>query len=454
MEDIMLKIIGFDFDIIELTITKKFNWHSVCYFRLNINDTPKEYFEDKLGQKLIVEDGECLFYGEITDISTISFFTHTEIAIKAFSSSLHLDIKPQKRIFQNPDKTINSITNYIKRDGRFEVICKIDEKLVSPILQCEETDFEFIIRMAHACGKQVLINDNQKLATPELVIMNFSSEPLVEIDQEPEQFPCHTTYLSSPDGKRDRIEIIEVTLKELYINLGQQVRINGKILYAAEVNIFLEKGILKCRYLFYQLNKMPLWDCPSLPEYVSLKAITEDNNDIESKGRIKVRFTCDYIDAEPDKQMWIPYKTPYIAKDGGFIFLPDKNDTVEIIYNNGKIFACQYLDEIPLKDDFRDVKNKYIANIFGKQICFKENQLEINSNGNTLILSEECIEINVKDTKISVDKDKIALKVAKNEICINENTIIKSRKLGIQADNIQIEANKEVCIHGKEIHLN
>ena len=69
-------------------------------------------------------------------------------------------------------------------------------------------------------------------------------------------------------------------------------------------------------------------------------------------------------------------------------------------------------------------------------------------------ISEECIEINVKDTKISVDKDKIALKVAKNEICINENTIIKSRKLGIQADNIQIEANKEVCIHGKEIHLN
>lgn len=457
----MLKIVGFENEVLrEFTLTKKFNHHSECYFRVNIGDHPKEDFLNKLGQQLIIEDGECLFFGKIIEVSAKEFYSYTDIIIRAFSYSIQLDLKPHKRIFQNPDKTLKSIVDFIQKDNNFQVICDVEDKIPDPVLQCEETDFAFLVRMAHTYGKQILVDDNEKLKSPLLVIMDLSEESVIEINQELEQSSCSNIYLENINGEQEESELLEIVIKNQYINVGQRVKIDKKIRYTTEVNIFLEDGIIKCKYLLYELNKIPLWQPPALPEYVSLKATVEDNNDKDFMGRIKVRFKCDYQDAEPDKQMWIPYKTPYFSKEGGFIFLPDYGDTIEVNYHHGSFLASGILGEIPIKEDFRNTKNKYIANIFGKHICFKEDQLEVNSSGNTLILSEKFISINVKDTKLFIEDGKIILETNKNKLCIDNNIhidgndfIIQTNTTNIETTTTKIKANHEINIEGEKIYL-
>lgn len=475
----MLSISGFDSEIItDFSLTKRIYCHSQCNFKINICDKSPESFLSRLGNSITISiSGKYIFCGYITEISAAKYFSYTEIIVKAVSYSMRHDQKPEKRIFQNPRKTFRSIIAFLGQAGNLNIELDDQTLIPQPILQCEETDFSFIIRMSQTYRKIAFINDDENSPKVHFIIGTILDEAPIKIKYwEKISFIEH--YNVNMELQNKKHQIVELILREQYIRLGQKVKIGNETKYVADVEIFKENGIFKYKYKLYDLDMVPVFETPKFPKQIALKAVTTDNNDTEFKGRIKVCFTysdpesgkqtSDYSDIEPGEGLWIPYHTPYFATNGGLIFLPDKGDFVEVIYNDNSFSAYGILGTSPLKEDFRIPQNKYIANIYGKQIIFKEDSLEIRSNNNTIILSDESLSFNIKDNKLIFNANGFEVQIGKTNIQISDSIIMKTKAINSEADSentkvtsfqidsqdtINIKSKKNITIQGQEIHL-
>ena len=119
----MLSISGFENEIItEFSLIKKAYCHSQCDFKINICNKSSDTFFAKLGNDIFITvDGRYIFCGYIIKISSENYFSHTEILIKAASCSIQHDFKPEKRIFQNPRKALDSITAFLGNAGNMDI---------------------------------------------------------------------------------------------------------------------------------------------------------------------------------------------------------------------------------------------------------------------------------------------------------------------------------------------
>ncbi len=457
----MLSISGFENEIItEFSLIKKAYCHSQCDFKINICNKSSDTFFAKLGNDIFITvDGRYIFCGYIIKISSENYFSHTEILIKAASCSIQHDFKPEKRIFQNPRKALDSITAFLGNAGNMDIDFEDKTIIEYPILQCNETDFAFIMRVAQSYNKLAFVLDDTKSSKVQLIMGKILDEPPEKIEAW-ENFSFTETYDNNGNVPEQNYEIIKVVLRNQYIRLGQKVIIKNKTKYVIEENIFLENNVLKYKYILYDLDRIPITDIQVCQKQIVLHAITTDNNDPEFKGRIKVDFNyydpeskiriCDYLDAEPENQIWIPYQTPYSAQNGGLIFLPDKGDMVEIIYNNNTFIAYEVFGNTPFKEDLRLPIQKYIANIYGKQIIFKEKELEISANGNTVILSDENILFKAGENTFILNNKSLEIAVGKTKILIDDNIKIETGTIDISSTNIAQQINKNITINAKE----
>ena len=144
----------------------------------------------------------------------------------------------------------------------------------------------------------------------------------------------------------------------------------------------------------------------------------------------------------------INLQTPYIAEKGGIVFVPDKDDVVEVIYRDNAFTATQILGSSKLLDKFQNVKDKYIANIFGRMIVFKEKELELISGENKIVMGDDSILLQVKNkAKIIIEENSIKLFAGDTKMSLDSAFQIKSGKATIKADGV-------VTISGSSINLN
>ena len=104
------------------------------------------------------EQPQCLFYGVVSMLNIGQQSEYAVLDLVAETTSSRLSAKQNSRTFQNTGKTYGQILNQVL-EGRGTVSVMVtDRPIGSMIMQCDETDWEFIIRMASQLGVPAFSN--------------------------------------------------------------------------------------------------------------------------------------------------------------------------------------------------------------------------------------------------------------------------------------------------------
>lgn len=442
-----MRVLGFDkvngyFD--SFSLKKIFGEHSICKFRMIVHSDESAALMNKVGEPLAVmfggENPIPVFFGEIYEIALERAISRTCIEVVAFSDSKKTDEEEHTRLFQNPKKTFGEILNPMRlklKNCRLNLPSELAMKKYEKILlQNQETNFEFIKRLANYCGTRLWVVDTRqgKVALTVGHCLEDSEHRLSSEDI----FFCRT-------GRKKNLKTMHLVTKK-YFSLGTTVYVGNDtckyLITALEI-----RQVHGTDEIFYELEeykpKKFSFKSSPLEKTVKLKAHVKNSRDAENLGRIQVQV--DDAEDEDTEKSWLPYHSPYSGKAGGIVFMPDVGDAVDLFFSNDECFVGSTFRENKLQEECQKVADKYIGNNSLQRFFWRENSLELLSSENKIFLDKDKIELTVGENKILVDKESIVLQTPKNKLFLSDKGI-KIQTDGVlnlsSRDDTTVETNK------------
>jgi len=188
--------------------------------------------------------------------------------------------------------------------------------------------------------------------------------------------------------------------------------------------------------------------------------VVTNNNDEEGLGRVKVKFPCISND---DESHWARITTPMAGKEMGICFLPEVDDEVLVVFENGDINTPYIIGSLWNGTDKPPVTND------------GENNIRVikSRSGHTITLNdkkgEETIEIvdktannsiviSTKDKKISIKSDQDIELIAPNgKISLNAKDIEMKSSAGTKLDasaGLDLMASGTTTVKGATVNIN
>ncbi|WP_139488159.1 contractile injection system protein, VgrG/Pvc8 family [Brevibacillus dissolubilis] len=324
----------------ELRIVKTVNDHATMYLTgLIPEDKAQTYIEKAKSTDSIeinqVDQGSkvrTLFNGKVSQIGMKVVRGVTYIEVEAVSHTIDLDLKRLRRTFQDTEMRYTSLIEEVIRaypGSDFIDNAADSAKLGQFILQYDETDWQFLKRMASHVGT-VLVPEAAAgkpkfwFGVPEgkqaqVLDFHFSSRKPLALYME-------TTGNDHASVGEDDFVSYELETSA-YLNLGDTVMCQGKELVVARSTAVLEDGILNYRYLAspkagIRQNRI---------HNHKLTGASLEGKVIEiSKDTIKVHLDIDK-EQNKSKACWFPYSTFYSAEgNSGWYCMPQLGDSVKL----------------------------------------------------------------------------------------------------------------------------
>ena len=458
----MVKIDGFDIICLkEFTIEREINKHSICKFEAYIDEKNLNQSFKNLNKKVQVssikdEVEEKIFFGVVKSIESLQNFHDSRIEVEIISTSFLESIEKKERVFQNQEKNNQNIFECLKmKDLTVDIVDENikNEKLDVPIFQIEESNFDFIKRVAMSYGSYLVVDD----------ISNANIKIKLGVSQQKKYDLNNEKYKIKSIKKDISAESITVALEKKLL-IGDILIFDG-IEYTIESSILEYKsGVLLYKYDAKKQDKQEKNRFKILgnKEY---ECEVSDNKDPESKGRIKVKFKEELEECEPGEGYWFDFLTNYSGKDTGIVFLQEIGDLVSVKEISGRVYA-ENSRRVDTNEEYLNNPNiKTIKNMFDKSITFQEKMIEIkNGKGtgedeetNIIRLLDEGLEIKVGNKKIIIDKERILLENKDVKIEIGNEKLILSSSAGngiqIEKDNIKIKTTNDIKTESKTLEI-
>lgn len=449
----MIYIKGFESIVYikDFSLKKSLYSHSVCEFECLINSEETEEYYSKSGDPIYIDyNDKTIFCGYIHEISVDNFFSSAFVKVIAFSESKRIDIASKFRIFQDPEKTFEKMLDKVKCDFNIKIEDRKirEEKITSPILQNNETDFSFILRMCRNYNLYVVPDDRS------------SGKKSLIIYSKPEKIPNKLDYkklisckmIKKYDCNSDNgsfYDYIQISSNE-YMDIGYEIDLSDKYsgtYFIESMELIKEDELYYCKYNLFEDGKYIFPELEGI-QGISFEAKVTDNKDPDMQGRVQVEFIDKVFEDCSDKKMWIPNKTQYTGNNVGIIFIPDVNDIVNVVFENESFIVTNSVRKEKIDDRFSNPNNKYIANIFNRSISFTENNLEITSGENYIHMTDDSITFSVSDSCINIEKNQIVISVGENKFIINDSSAELNTKeqINIKTKEINDEIGKDINI--------
>lgn len=440
----MVKIDGFNIIFVdEFIIEREINNHSLCKFKAYIREKDLNHSFSNLNKKVsisIIKDGneEKAFFGVVKTIECIDHKHDSKIEVEIVSTSFLECLELKERVFQNSEKKVQNIFDSLKmKELKVDLVDEDikNKKIKVPIFQNEESNFDFIKRIAESLGSFVIIDDisntNIKLK------IGFSQQSKHDLNNEKYKIKSMKREMSF-DG-------IKVVLdNQLFI---------GDILLFDHQEYVVEKSVLKYEhgvYLYTYYGKSKKETKKSLIQLLGSKKYEGeviDNKDPEFKGRIKIKFNEPLEDCEPIDGYWFDFLTPYSGKNTGMIFLPEIGDIVSVKEISGKIYAENSGRVSHSENYFKNPNIKTINNMFDKSITLQEKMIEIKAGKGTeedgktnfIRLLDDRLEIKVGDKCFIIDEERILLENKEVKLELTDKLIFLCKESGIQLEGNKIK---------------
>lgn len=435
-----IKISGINYNkICSLRIYQSVNNHAEAEFTCQVPvEEGKNFVNRAYGTNVInittsaQGQPKILFCGTIASVGVRDTGGYGLLDVKLLSTSNMLDLKPERKTFQNTSLTYEDVMNAVIKGNGTVDISVTDKPIGNFVLQYEETDWSFIKRMASQLQASVFTSINS-------VKPNIS----VGVPQGVREVKLKRVDYSGSKGIGNGSEAMTVSALE-YCYLGEKVNLNGSTYtIGSAVSVFYDARLVTT----YGLNKdkdfvqAPIYNQKSSGRMFlgSVKAVEGD--------KVQVHFSELDSDYDAGGTQWFPYSTVYASSDGsGFYCMPEIGDTVRVFMpsNNEKdAFVSGTVNNNP-QDDPRHKSWKAPG---GKEILLTNEGIYIICEKEKIYINltkEEGIEIR-SNKKIEVSSDEgVAIQSYKNIVLRAENQInmeVGNSSLLIDKEQISMTAN-------------
>lgn len=437
-----INISGVDYDrLAALQITHNAGEHAYALLELEVSwEYGQNYMRraDETTAITITTDAQgqhkILFVGCVLNVGLQETADYVVMKLRLVSASHMLDIKRNKKTFQNTDSTYGDVMRKTAKDMAEIKLAVSDKKTNDFIMQYSETDWCFIKRMASQLSATVFTEIDSVKPTIHIGVPMGSTLPA----------PADITFTGSSSSKSATNSVI----CEKYYFIGERMSVGGKEYVIGSVKCSMELGVLKCTY---DLGNNKSFQC------------TADNNkqlagrmfigEVKAVKGDKVQVFFTGIDSEYDEggTKWFPYSTAYSSGDGsGFYCMPEAGDSVRIFIpsNNEKdAFAASSVNNNPQSN----TRNKSWKAPGGKEIlladdgiyiiCEKEKiYINLTSSEGIEIHSEKAVQITSDSNIIFQSGGEIQLK-AEGYINLgvgNSSVYIDETQIQMGADGVYV----------------
>lgn len=449
MIDSSLKLNG---RITEIIITKERDKHAqmsitVCPDRMRDIQDLLDFAQ--IGGKVDAAiDGKFIMCGKIRGISGDLTYAGAAVTVLVVSDSILLDEVRKSRVFQSPEKSYDDIIKKLGENGSF-TIGKEElktQRAENVIIQNNETDYEFASRIAHENDTNVFVcsDENDKCE----VIIGDNTSHIVNI--EPEKIISIHTDISV------YYEALDIRYEE-YIELGTKVRLfNNEYVV---VSLKTEHKDDTDKFFMCLERKLKEREKQKEPlELISLgRAKVADNKDPDDLGRIQVEF-LETEDAINDKKIWISYINVLTAGEGGTFFIPDNDEIVEVIVQNGVCYAYGCVRTNRISEKIKNTDNKSLM-LFDRTLVCDKDKITLDTGHYNVEIKEDDLTIKNGDQSILISKDRIFLGNEKKMIEINGNQILLSSNnkgmIAIKDNSINSTAgNSSIELENSNLQIN
>lgn len=466
-------------EITDFQLTEKTNQHGRCLLKGVIEDESKDNIISQInGQeyvKVFLEEKGSrgaskqtdVFYGLVHELSIFQEGDVYTFHLDLISPTFLMDVEKKSRSFQDVNMTyLKLIQEVMKGYSGGEIFDNItaEKKLETLIVQYEETDWEFIKRLASHFHASVF--PSSQFDKPKIYFGTRKQLDAGEMKTYEYKIKKEIGWLKkSGFDKQWELKATDAVSYEVkshsYYEISSKVSFKGNPFYIKECEGTLESGETVFRYTLVteqvmgQIRQLPRNLCGASLEGEVLKSI---------KDRIKVHLKIDKAQNE-DTAWEFPYQTMYTAEGaGGWYCMPEAGDMVSIYFpsqeESDAVGTCSARTGENRDGKTDDPAIKYFRTIHGKEIRFTPKEVVITCGGGYNRRTGE-----KKKVKITLHQDEgITLETSENisfksqagihmeareaiEVFASDQIKLRCRKGKIQMDSL-------IDIAGPDVRIN
>ena len=127
-----------------------------------------------------------------------------------------------------------------------------------------------------------------------------------------------------------------------------------------------------------------------------------DNRDPENRGRVQVDFNSQSVeDIADDDRLWICVAAVYAGDQGGILFIPDKGDLVDVLWDGREFLVTGVRRTKAISEAYRNVDEKRIVDGRGRSICFGEKGLLIRAGASAIQVRKDKVVVTGRTVEIN-----------------------------------------------------
>ena len=413
--------------VLDLSIEAEEGKHAAAHIVLEMEaeTTDAEIQRVKNQNVKISIDGKVLFAGTCIGINYTALSGYYNVIVQCASKTYQMDQKQKNRRFQNPSVTIKDVIDETLKEYGVSISYSENRTLGQVISQNQETDWEFIKRVA--ATQQMSVYVDARDPGGRIFVGKTGFRTFEELDKSSAQ--CGVSRSLTEMGMREAngeeaqsytLDVYDCVSSNLEISAGDNT---GKYVIRHST-IKNRSGILEnCLNYGYSYSVRPDTAAVNGPQETS--SVLTGTVMAVSGNQIQVALDNE---AGGGGQTWIPYES---FLSNSFYCMPDVGDTVFIYYENNGNIVC--LGSKHTNTDHPDF-SKPNENVFtnkNKMIKHEEKALKITATRD-LCDAESEQEISI----IMSDEDGITINSGRDITITSDENIVLGAKTPRDADEL------------------
>lgn len=467
MREYQIKIDPFPFIALqELRMEQEINKHGKAWIAMRIKDEWKNAYMNALLEETwvkIMAKGEdedsssdlyaVMFCGLVTDYSFSLDGYETLFRLKVTSGSIRMDRASHFRIFQNEDSLCEGIYRQLTdcySEGRIVCMEGNQDKTDGVVVQYEETDWEFLKRLASKTGRYLVPDATGKgagctVGLPMGVQRTLPKEKIkIKFDREEYmQKVCNgMRTLQAADMQEFMISIREIW------RIGDSVWYQGKNYFVWKICTEYERA--ECIHTYYLRTKEAIRTVPAAHQGISGCSFHAAVTDVR-QDKVQIAVDQDEWGARDGKK-WFLFSTVYSSGDGtGWYCMPEIGDSVRLYVpekEEGSFVISavhKETDRARQNPDYKSWKTKY-----GKEILFTPNGILITNNQGMMVEMDDSEGITIaSDRDIVIEaEDNLTISSANASLLIAAEDVLQVKQGGTS-----MTLDKDIIFTGGEFRI-
>lgn len=387
--------------------------------------------------------------GMVYDVEIQHLFHEKYLKLVLVSPSIKMDRKQKTRSFQDKGTTIGDIINYVCQDYNALVTLNgADIPAGGMIVQYQETDWEFVKRLASHLNQQIIVHTQFN----DLVMdVGFSGAGGTANITGPcvYQKDFQALYRGADYALSDAdVDIVRVESRELY-DIMSCLQTDKGVFYIYRIDSMFQQEELVLHYEGYRESNF------KTPFVKNEKIVGASlNGTVHAVSGTKIQVNLD-VDANNSLCGWkdFPYATVYSSNAGtGWYCMPEVGDTVRVYFPSAaedEAYATSSVHlDVAMDDSRSNPQIKSISNAQKKQIVFYPEGILLQNTENMYVSLDDTAGITiVSDLPINILSDTSITLNAAEDIMINGMSQVVLKQ-GLTATTIKQDGAEEITALG------